>query len=400
VSHPDAIEQVLVRKNHDFHKDPFYAVLKQVLGDGLLTIEDEVHKRQRRLIQPIFHHKMIKEYGQSMVEYGVRRRDRWHDGEELDFHQEMMRLTMAIVGKTLFGADVEGDARDVGEAVTTILGMFDETLLFLLLFMSGRHVDRIQRLPLPAAKRFREARAQLDTVIYRLIGESRRSGAEGTDLLSRLLQARDAGTGMTDEQVRDEAMTLFLAGHETTAVALTWTFYLLSRHPAVEEKLHAELEEVLGGRLPEPDDLPRLTYTRKVLAESMRVFPPVWEIGRQPVRDVEIGGYLIPKGTVVGMSQFVVHRDERWFPEPRRFDPERWEPEEEAKRPRYSYFPFGGGPRLCIGEPFAWMEGILLLATIAQEWRFRLVPGHPIAPDPKITVRPKYGMRMTASRRA
>jgi cytochrome P450 len=351
------------------------------------------------MIQPIFHHKMIKGYGEQMVEFGVRHRERWRDAQELDLHREMMGLTLAIVGKTLFGADVEGDAPDVGDALTTILGMFDETALFLLLFAAGRYVDRIQRLPLPAARRFREARARLDAVIYRLIDEARRGGAGGTDLLSRLLQARDAGTGMTDEQVRDEAMTLFLAGHETTAVALTWTFYLLARHPSVEEKLHAELEEVLGGRPPEPDDLPRLTYTRNVLSESMRLYPPVWEIGRQPVRDVEIGGYLLPRGTVVGMSQFVVHRDERWYPEPRRFDPERWEPDEEAKRPRYSYFPFGGGPRLCIGESFAWMEGILLLATIAQEWRFRLVPGHPIALDPKITLRPKYGMRMTASAR-
>jgi cytochrome P450 len=204
---------------------------------------------------------------------------------------------------------------------------------------------------------------------------------------------------MSDQHVRDEAITIFLAGHETTSVALTWTFYLLSRHQGVEEKLHAELDEVLGSRLPSVEDLPRLSYTRKVLSESRRLYPPAYGIGRQALSDVEIDGYLIPRDSSVLMSQFVVHRDPRWWPEPRRFDPDRWDPEEEAKRPRYSYFPFGGGSRICIGESFAWMEGILVLATLAQEWRLRLVPDHPIALDPKITLRPKHGMRMTVSRR-
>jgi len=399
LTHPDAIEQVLVTKNHDFHKEPFYNLLRRVLGDGLITSEDDVHKRQRRLIQPLFHHTMIKEYGRTMVEYAARHRERLRDGETVDVHEEMMRLTLSIVGRTLFGGNVEDDARVVADSVATILGMLDEFVLFLLLSYGGRYAERIERVPLPSLRRFREARDRLDAVVYRLIEERRRDG-DGTDLVSRLLQAGDDGRGMSTKQVRDEAMTLFLAGHETTAVAMTWTLYLLSRHPDVEEKLLAELDEVLGERLPEPEDLQRLQYTRKVFAESMRLFPPVTGIGRQAVRDTQIAGFELPEGTIVALSQWAVHRDPRWYLEPRRFDPERWEPDEEAKRPRYSYFPFGGGPRLCIGEPFAWMEGILLLATIMPEWRFQLAPDARVALDPKITLRPKHGMRMIASRRA
>ena len=398
-NHPDAIEQVLVSKSRNFKKDPFYEQMKRILGEGLLTSEGEFHKLQRRLIQPIFHHSLIKEYGQEMVEFGGRYRERWHDGQTFDLHQELMQLTLAVVGKTLFGADVERDAADVGEALGTILGVFDEPALFLLIFFSGPAARLIERVPLPAVRRFQRAVEQLDALIFRLIAEKRAAGAGGSDLLSRLLHAQEEGSGMSDQQVRDEAITIFLAGHETTAVALTWTFYLLARHTQVEEKLHAELDEVLGDRLPTVEDLDRLSYTRKVLSESMRLYPPAWEIGRQALSDVEINGYLIPEGSSVLMSQFVVHRDPRWFPDPRRFDPERWDPEEEAKRPRYSYFPFGGGSRICIGESFAWMEGILLLATLAQRWRLRLVPGHRVALDPKITLRPKYGMRMTVAGR-
>jgi cytochrome P450 len=394
LSHPDLVEQVLVRRNHDFKKSPVFEVMKRILGEGLLTSSGDFHKRQRRIINPIFHHKRVHEYGDAMVEYGLRYRDRWHEGQTLDFHQEMMRLTLAIVGETLFGADVERDAKDVGRAMSTILSLFDRILLVLVF----PFLELLEHVPVPATVRFNAARDQLNAVIYRLIEERRRTGTGG-DLLSQLLAAQEEGKGMTDEQVRDEAMTIFLAGHETTAVALTWTFYLLSRHPEVEGKLHAELDEVLGDRPPSADDLPRLIYTHKVLAESMRLFPPAWVLGRQSVDDVELGGYEFAKGSIFLMSQLLIQRDERWFPDPRRFDPDRWDPEDEAGRPRYSYFPFGGGPRLCIGEPFAWMEGELLLATIAQKWRPRLVPGHPVALQPRVTLRPKYGMRMTLSQR-
>ena len=394
VTDPTGIEQILVTKNHDIHKSPFYEAMKRVLGEGLLTSEDEFHKRQRRLIQPIFHHKRIKEYGEAMVEYGLRYRERWNEGQVLDFHQEMMALTLAIVGKTLFGADVERDAKDVGGAMGTLLSMLDNLALFVIFMIGGRLADNVERLPLPSMRGFESARGDLDRVIHRMIEEKRAEGATGSDLLSRLLAAEEDGSGMTDQQIRDEAITIFLAGHETTAVALSWTFYLLSRHEDVEGKLHAELDEVLGDRPPTVDDLPRLDYTRKMLSESMRLFPPAWMIGRQAIADIEIAGHDVPSGTILLTPPFLVHRDARWWPEPRRFDPERFAEEEEDKRPRYSYFPFGGGPRLCIGESFAWMEGELLLATIAQRWRPRLEPGYPQGLQPQVTLRPKNGMRM------
>ena len=394
VTHPEAIETVLVGRNHDVHKSPFYEAMSRVLGQGLLTSEDDFHKKQRRMIQPIFHHKRIKEYGEAMVDYGVRYRERWREGQELDFHEEMMGLTLAIVGATLFGADVERDAPDVGRAMQTMLGTLDNLLVFLLFMIGGSAADRVEELPLPGMRRFRDARDGLFGLIRRMIDEKRAAGAEGGDLLSRLLAAEEDGSGMSDQQILDEAVTIFLAGHETTAVALSWTFALLARHPAVAEKLHAELDEVLGENVPTVEDLPRLDYTRKVLSESMRLFPPAWMIGRQAMNDIQLLGYDVPAGTVLLLPPFLVQRDERWWPEPRRFDPERWTPEEESKRPKYAYFPFGGGPRLCIGESFAWMEGELLLATIAQRWRPRLAPGYPKGLQPQVTLRPHDGMRM------
>jgi cytochrome P450 len=279
--------------------------------------------------------------------------------------------------------------------MATLLGMLDNLALFVVFMVGGRLADNVERLPIPVMKRFPESRDRLDRVIHRMIAEKRAEGATGSDLLSRLLAAEEGGAGMTDQQLRDEAMTIFLAGHETTAVALSWTFYLLSRHEDVEGKLHAELDEVLGDRLPTVDDLPRLDYTRKVLSEAMRLFPPAWMIGRQAVANMELLGYDIPEGTILLTPPLLVHRDGRWFPDPLRFDPERFTEEEESKRPRYSYFPFGGGPRLCIGESFAWMEGELLLATIAQRWRPRLLPGQPAGLQPQVTLRPKGGLRVT-----
>lgn len=400
VTHPDAIETVLVGKNHDVHKSPFYEAMKRVLGEGLLTSEDDFHKKQRRMIQPIFHHKRIREYGEAMVEYGVRYRERWREGQELDFHEEMMGLTLAIVGATLFGADVERDAQDVGRAMKSMLGALDNLLVFLLFMVGGSAADRVQDLPLPSMRRYRAGRDDLFGVIDRMIAEKRAGDGDGSDLLTSLLAAKEEdGSGMSDQQIRDEAVTIFLAGHETTAVALSWTFALLARHPEVAEKLHAELDEVLGENTPTVEDLPWLDYTRRVLSESMRLFPPAWMIGRQAVADLELLGYDVPAGTVLLLPPFLVQRDERWWPEPRRFDPDRWSPELGATRPKYAYFPFGGGPRLCIGESFAWMEGELLLATIAQRWRPRLAPGYPKGPQPQVTLRPRDGMRMVMRQR-
>jgi cytochrome P450 len=305
-----------------------------------------------------------------------------------------MRLTLAIVGKTLFDTDVESEADEIGAALTAVMELFD----FLLLPFS----ELLEKLPLPHVRRFQKARARLDETIYRIIEERRRSNEDRGDLLSMLLSARDEegdGGQMNDEQVRDEVMTLFLAGHETTANLMTWTWYLLSQHADVEARLHEELDAVLEGRQPTVEDVPRLRYTEMVVAESMRLYPPAWAIGRLALKDHEVGGYTIPAKALVLLSPYVTHRDERYFPDPTRFDPERWTPEARESRPQFAYFPFGGGTRRCIGEGFAWMEGILLLASLARNWRMRLVPGHRVETLPVITLRPKHGMRMTVEKR-
>jgi cytochrome P450 len=304
----------------------------------------------------------------------------------------MNRLTLAIVGKTLFDADVERQARDVGEALSGVMESF-WTMMLPLSWI-------IDWLPLPHIRRSVAARRQLDAIVYGMIRERRASRADRGDLLSMLLMAQDESEGrMTDRQVRDEAMTIFLAGHETTANALTWTWYLLSRSPDVERRLHEEIDRVLGGRLPSIDDLPSLPYVERVATESMRLYPPAWIVGRRAIAPYQVGEYTIPRRAIVVMSQWVVHRDARWYPEPERFDPDRWTPAFKAALPPFAYFPFGGGPRRCIGESFAWMELSLAIATIAQRWRFELVPGHPVAPRPLVTLRVKHGMKMIAHAR-
>jgi cytochrome P450 len=394
LSHPDDIKDVLITYNKSFVKGRGLQRAKRLLGEGLLTSEGEFHTRQRRLAQPAFHRQRIASYAATMVDCASVVRDRWDDGASLDMSDEMMRLTLAVVGKTLFGADVESEADEIGHALSEVMRLFEiATLPF---------AELLEKLPLPATRRFNRARARLDRTVLRLIAERRASGEDTGDLLSMLLLAQDVegdGRGMTDEQLRDECMTLLLAGHETTANALTWTWYLLSQHPEVEAKLHAELDEALEGRVPTFEDLRRLPYTERVLTESMRLYPPAWVIGRRAVADVPVGGYMVPANAIVLTSQYVVQRDPRWFAEPLRFDPDRWTPEAKSSLPRFAYFPFGGGARQCIGEQFAWTEGILLLASLAQSWRARLVPGHPVALQPLITLRPKHGMRMTVARR-
>jgi len=394
-SHPDLVRDVLVTNHRNFHKGRGLERAKILLGEGLLTSEGDFHLRQRRLAQPAFHRQRVAAYGTTMATYAASRRDRWQSGATIDAHHEMMALTLAIVGKTLFDADVEHEAAEIGAALATTFESF--SFGFFLPFG-----ELLERLPLPATLRFRKARARLDATIYRLIEERRRTGGDRGDLLSMLLLAQDTegdGGGMTDLQLRDEAMTIFLAGHETTANALTWTWYLLSQHPAVEARLHAEIDSALGGRLPTADDLALLPYTRMVLAESMRLYPPAWLVGRRALGPFESNGYTIPGRSIILVSQYVMHRDARWFPDPERFDPERFTPERQAERPKFAYFPFGGGPRVCIGEQFAWMEGIIALATIAQHWKLRLVPGHPVALQPIVTLRPKHGIRMTVEAR-
>ncbi len=389
VNHPEAIRDVLVTHQGNFVKSRALKRLKILLGEGLLTSEGEFHMRQRRLAQPAFHRGRLTGYASVMTECAVQARERWTPGETVDMSHEMMRVTLAIVARTLFSADVEGEAAEIGESLTAILEMFN------LLMLPG--AGALRGLPTRAGRRVQKARKRLDRTIYGLIEERRKSGEDRGDLLSMLLAAtgEDGGGGMSDGQVRDEAMTLFLAGHETTANALTWTLYLLSQNPDCERRLHEEIDAALEGRAPGFDDLPRLPYTEMVLAESMRLYPPAWGVGRLAIEDYRIGEWRIPAGSVLLMSSWVTHRDARWWPDPERFDPARWTPEAKEARPKFSYFPFGGGSRLCIGERFAWMEGALVLASIAQRWRPRLAPGHRVEPLGLITLRPRYGMRMT-----
>jgi cytochrome P450 len=394
VNHPDYIRDVLVTHSRNFIKSRGLQIAKKFLGESLLTSEGEFHLRQRRLAQPAFHRQRINSYAQSMVEYGARTCDRWREGETVDISHEMMRLTLAIVGKTLFDADVESEAKDIREALNAMMQMFDR--------ITKPFPSFLGLLPLPSNFRLRRAHRRLDETIYRIINERRASGEDRGDLLSMLLMSTDTegdGTGMSNLQVRNEAMTLFIAGHETTANALMWTWYLLSHHPEIEARLHREIDSVLQGRTPEADDFARLKYVEMVFAESMRLYPPAWVMGRQVLADYPIDRYMVPTKSIILMSPYAMHHDERYYPDPFRFDPDRWTEEARASRPKFSYFPFGGGPRVCIGEQFAWMEGVLLIATIASQWKLRLAPGQEVKPKPIVTLRPGGSVMMTLERR-
>jgi cytochrome P450 len=386
LNHPDFVREVLVSQQHKFKKSRVLERAKALLGEGLLTSEGAFHLRQRRLVQPAFHRDRLAGYAATMVQRACAARERWTDGQVIDMSREMMRLTMDIVSRTLFSAEVDGEADEIAAALDGVFGLFDIILM--------PYSEVMQKLPLPMMRRFHAAKARLDATIYRLIRERRASSEDKGDLLSMLLLAQDeeGQGGMSDEQVRDELLTLFLAGHETTANALTWGWYLLSQNADATRKMHAEVDQL--GRVPTITDLASLPYTTAVFAEALRMFPPAWAIGRRALEDVEFGGYRIPKGCVVLLSPYVTHRDARWFAEPDRFLPERWLTED-AGRPKFAYFPFGGGSRVCIGERFAGMEGVLLLAVIAQNWNFSLVPGHRVERKAQITLRPKFGMKMT-----
>ncbi len=393
VNHPDYVREILVNNQGNFIKSRALQRAKILLGEGLLTSEGQYHLRQRRLVQPAFHRERLAGYADAMSECAVRVRERWQAGSTLDVAVEMAQLTLAVVAKTLFSADVQSEASEIGAAMTSVLQMFR-----LLLLPFSEYLDK---LPLPAIRRFEKARARLDATIYGLIRERRASGQDTGDLLSMLLFAQDeetngdkSGGGMSDKQVRDEALTLFLAGHETTANALTWTWYLLSQNPEIERRLHSELDAVLGGRAPELADVPQLRYAEMILAEALRLYPPAWAVGRMVKNSFELGGVEIPAKSICLLSPYLMHHDARWFPEPDKFDPERWTPEAREARPKFSYYPFGGGTRVCIGERFAWMEGVILMAAIAQRWRLRLEPGQHVEPLPLITLRVKNGLRM------
>lgn len=394
LNHPDLSRDLLINSNSKFVKGRALQRAKMLLGDGLLTSEGSDHLRQRRMIQPAFHRERIEGYASVMTEQALRTREAWRSGETLDIDKEMMRLTLRIVASTLLSSDVNAETDEVGDAMTDLIELFD----FLLIPFS----EYLEKLPLPQAIRCRRAIATLDRVIYGIIEERRRNPEDRGDLLSMLLLARDEedGGSMSDKQVRDEALTLFLAGHETTANAMTFTWYLLSQNPEAERKLHEEIDDVLSDREPGFGDIPKLKYTEAVFAESMRLYPPAWAMGRYSLEDHEFGGYLVPKGSLVLISPFVIHRDARFWDEADEFRPERWEKQsvKEAGQ-KFIYLPFSRGVRSCIGEGFAWTEGILLIAAIAKKWRLRLAEGQKLGLSPLMTLRPKFGMKMVAQAR-
>jgi len=392
--HPDAIEEVLVTRNRDFIKSPGVRLLSRLLGKGLLLSEGTTWLRQRRLMQPAFHRQRVAVYGEVMTSLTVRRLADWRDGDVLDAHAEMMALTQAIVAKTLFDADVSDESYAIAEASNVLGEDFGKRLGSLLQLLPDW-------VPTPANLRRGRAIRRLDEVVYRMIAARRLRREDRGDLLTMLLNAQDAddGSRMTARQVRDEVMTLFLAGHETTAMALSWTWYLLSRHPEVDARLADELRSVLGGRLPSVADLPKLTYTEMIVNESMRLYPPAYGIAREAVNPSEVAGYPIAPGLIVIMPTWVVQRDGRWFDEPEVFRPERWADGLASRLPRFAYFPFGGGPRQCIGNAFALMEAALILAAIAQRFRLTLEPGQRVTPTPYVTLRPEPGLRMRLARR-
>jgi cytochrome P450 len=390
-NHPDLIEYVLVTNNRNFIKDRGWRIrpLRKLFGNGLLTSEGEFWIRQRRLAQPAFHRERIAAYGEVMVESTERMIGNWRAGEIRDVHQDMMQLTLEIVVKTLFGADTSVEARDVGAAIEVLAQHFSSQSVYIL---------PLSFLPTPGRIRLERAIKKLDRIIHQIIRMRRESREENHDLLSLLLQAQDDdGSRMTDQQLRDEVMTLFLAGHETTALTLSWTWYLLAQHPEIERKLVAELKAALNGRPPAVTDLPRLPYAEMIIKESMRLYPPAWIIGREAVSGFEINGYSFPAGAQVSMSPWLMQRDPRYFDQPEEFRPERWAGDQIKQLPKYAYFPFGGGPRLCIGNSFAMMEAILILATIIQRYHLDLVPDQMVKPMPSITLRPKNGVKMIVS---
>lgn len=415
VSHPDDVRDVFVTNARKFGRPLGAKILRRMLlGDGLLTSEGDFHLRQRRMIQPAFHRPRIAGYARVMVEHAARAGERWQqhpDGQAIDVAEEMMRLTLGVVGKTLLDTDVDRDAPEVGEALETLFRLFDKT-------SSPLHI-LLGRLGLSDDRPFRAARATLDDIVYRIIRERRAAGGDRGDLLSMLLAASDvadAGGGsedgvekrpadpsrvwrMSDQLVRDETMTLFLAGHETTALALSWAWHLLGGHPQAEERLHAEVDELLGGRLPTFDDLPRLEFTEAVFAETLRLYPPAWLLGRSTLTQHELRGHPLAPRSMVVVSPWVIHRDPRFYDEPERFVPDRWTPAFKASLPKLAYLPFGGGNRVCIGEGFAWTEGILVLATLAQRWRLRPAGTGPVGYRAMLTLRPRGGLPMRLQRR-
>ena len=391
LNHPDLVRAALL--DHENLRRCVHRPLRRVLGKGLLTCRGERHKKQRALLQPMFTRERIVALGDVMVGEITRRTDRWCEGATLDMAPEMLELAISIAGKALFDVDFSSKAAGLRDALVTVL----QATRFNNLAVASK---QFEKLSLPIHRRFARAAEKLETEIRAIIAERQKGASEGPDLLSIMVRLqKQSRKGLTEQKIRDQILTFLMVGHETTATALMWTWYLLSENPEVATKLYSEVDHVLGDRLPSGQDCDRLPYTRMVFAESMRLYPPVWLLTRRAVRDVKINGFVIRSGSYVHLSPFVMHRDPRYFPKPERFDPERWTPEAVAARPKFSYFPFGGGSLQCIGEGFGWMQGVLTIATLARRWQMRLVPGHRIELGPHITLRSRYGMPMKLERR-
>jgi cytochrome P450 len=393
VSSPELAHDVLVENASLYHKD---FVVKNVLepsaGNGIFTSDGDFWRRQRKLVQPAFHTRRIGSYAETITRFSDEMTDIWRDGETRMIDEDMMHLTMQIICKVLFDAEIHEEVEELGGAMTHIFKLSDQRFSQLPAIPYW--------VPTKLNRTLRQNIAVVDAAIQRFVDERRASKEDKGDLLSMLLAAQDEdGTTMTDRQVRDEAMTLFGAGHETTAVTLMWTWYLLSQHPEVEARLHEELAEVLNGRLPTLEDLSRLKYTEMVIKESMRLYPPAWGTSRNPVQDVTLGGYTVAKGSSIFVNIYGMHRDARYFADPLVFDPERFSPEREKDIPKYAYIPFGGGPRVCIGNAFAMMEAKLVLAVLAQRFQLELAPGHIVKPQRQFTLRSQYGMKMIVRER-
>jgi cytochrome P450 len=397
ISNPEHIKHILQDNNQNYLKGLSYEVLRPVLGLGLLTNEGDSWLSQRRLAQPAFHRQRLVQVCDVMVDSAARMLRRWDARPDPDAPvevlSEMTRLTLEVVSRTLLGSESGVEAEQVSRAVRELQAHVN--------YRSTHLFSLPEKYPTPRNRRFHRWLRVLDAIVYRIIEEHRAGRGDSDDLLSMLLKARDedSGEGMSDRQLRDEVMTIFLAGHETTANALTWTWYLLSQHRDVETQLQGELDRVLDGRMPSYADLRNLPYARMVLDESLRLYAPAWAVGRYAIRDDEVGGFRIPAKAQIVISQYVTHRHPEFWERPDEFDPERFAPERMAGRPRFAYFPFGGGPRMCIGADFALMEAQLVLAAVAQRYRLKLAPGHRVEPDALVTLRPKYGMSMLLERR-
>jgi cytochrome P450 len=447
VNDPDYINEILVTQVSSFVRERTLKRMKILLGEGLITSDDPIHQQQRRIVAPAFHRQRIAGYADQIVSSAASIADSWTSGQKIDIADEMMQLSLHIVARTLFDSEVTADVLAVRDEVNTIMGLYN----FLVAFP---RLESVLHWPIPGVVKFRRSRARLDTVVEKMIASRRtltriqleqrgdllsmlmsaryedtepptqptsaaaqsgcgcpRSGfsdlgraAEGSNASTaavnsaasfpRPTSARAASTTMTDTQVRDEVLTIFLAGYETVANALTWTWYLLSQNPEAATKMYAEIDAVLGTSTATVETFPRLKYTEQVFAESMRLYPPAWAMGRQSTVPIELGPYRFPPDTHFFFSQYIMHRSPEFWPDPLAFRPERHTPEARATRPRFVYFPFGGGRRQCIGEGFAWMEGVLSLATIAQRWRLHFLPEYPIIPQAKITLRPKHPKMM------